>query len=162
MNYMAAFGRAVCWTIMIAILSTIFRHWIVALPGSDLITISTSFRACTPWVPFTPASINYKRIIRYKVPMWWYVRCILFNLISEKKSLPGQWTKWQLLVVLLVEPLWSQSRPPYSGTGLLHCRVLIWSPFPQVSEQELHEFHPPQPPSTIKELLHILFKWKDM
>ena len=56
----------------------------------------------------------------------------------------------QLLVVLFVEPLWLQSLPPNSGTGLLHGRVLIWSPLPQLTEQILHEFHSFHPPSTEK------------
>ena len=43
-----------------------------------------------------------------------------------------------------------QFAPPGGGTGLLHSRVLVFLPCPQVAEQGPNMDHSLQPPSSIK------------
>lgn len=58
----------------------------------------------------------------------------------------------QFLESEFVDPFTSQSSPPYSGAGLLQCRILVWVPWPQVAGHSLHSSHSDQLPCTNNEI----------
>ena len=68
------------------------------------------------------------------------------SVLQERASVSSDnpWLLFDLIIVLLK----SQSFPPHDNGGLLHSRVLVWSPPPQVALQAVKLVHSPQPPST--------------
>ncbi len=47
----------------------------------------------------------------------------------------------------------AQAAPPFEGAGLLHRRVRVWSPLPQVLLQEPQADQAPQLPLTAKNII---------
>ena len=68
------------------------------------------------------------------------------SVLQERASVSSDnpWLLFDLIIVLLK----SQSFPPHDNAGLLHSRVLVWVPPPQVALQVVKLVHSPQPPST--------------
>ena len=68
------------------------------------------------------------------------------SVLQERASVSSDnpWLLFDLIIVLLK----SQSFPPHDNAGLLHSRVLVWVPPPQVALQVVKLVHSLQPPST--------------
>ena len=64
---------------------------------------------------------------------------------NAKRNIPGQGL---ILQSTFITEFPGQGNPPFEGAGLLHSRVLVIVPFPQVAEQAEGGFHCPQFPFT--------------
>mgnify|MGYP006888789987 CR=1 FL=1 len=75
------------------------------------------------------------------------------SVLQERASVSSDnpWLLFDLIIVLLE----TQSFPPHDIDGLLHSRVLVWFPPPQVALQAVKLVHSPQPPLTIEMKIQI-------
>lgn len=75
------------------------------------------------------------------------------SLLNTRRSIPGHNFFWQCRVS--ESDPW-HGLPPLAGSGLLHSRLLFWTPFPHVTLQGLQADHSEKPPCTANKTLHAV------